>query len=101
MGRSPEMRPGAKRPLLTVLKDLRKAAKIPTSSGCQYRTSDSRFWGLTMIRRVLVLLAVTLVLALQTFPAFADRRIALVIGNSAYQNVARLENPRNDAVLMA
>jgi Caspase domain/Domain of unknown function (DUF4189) len=36
-----------------------------------------------------------------TGPANADKRIALVIGNSAYQNVARLDNPRNDAVLMA
>src|ERR1700733_5805594 len=31
----------------------------------------------------------------------ADKRIALVIGNSAYQSVARLDNPRNDAALMA
>jgi hypothetical protein len=34
-------------------------------------------------------------------PAAAERRVALVIGNSAYQNVARLDNPRNDARLMA
>ena len=34
-------------------------------------------------------------------PASADKRIALVVGNSAYQNVRRLENPRNDALLMA
>jgi hypothetical protein len=33
--------------------------------------------------------------------AAPEKRIALVIGNSAYQNVARLDNPRNDAVLMA
>ena len=33
--------------------------------------------------------------------ARADKRVALVIGNSAYQNVARLDNPRNDAKLMA
>jgi hypothetical protein len=36
-----------------------------------------------------------------TGPAAAERRVALVIGNSAYQNVARLDNPRNDATLMA
>jgi Caspase domain len=30
-------------------------------------------------------------------PALADRRVALVIGNSGYQNVARLGNPTNDA----
>jgi TPR repeat protein len=34
-------------------------------------------------------------------PALADKRVALVIGNSAYQNVAPLENPVNDAMLMA
>jgi uncharacterized caspase-like protein len=30
-------------------------------------------------------------------PAFAYKRVALVIGNSGYQNVARLRNPANDA----
>jgi hypothetical protein len=34
---------------------------------------------------------------LQASPAFADKRIALVIGNSAYQNVNRLPNPARDA----
>src|SRR5215217_4889435 len=34
-------------------------------------------------------------------PAMAEKRIALVVGNSAYQNVTRLDNPRNDAALMA
>ena len=29
--------------------------------------------------------------------ALADKRVALVIGNSAYQNVPRLTNPANDA----
>ena len=33
--------------------------------------------------------------------AAAEKRIALVVGNSAYQNIGRLDNPRNDAVLMA
>ncbi|WP_442894613.1 caspase family protein [Bradyrhizobium sp. AZCC 1588] len=37
----------------------------------------------------------------QTAPAAAEKRVALVIGNSTYQNVTRLENPRNDAALMA
>jgi Caspase domain len=31
----------------------------------------------------------------------ADKRVALVVGNSAYQNVSRLDNPVNDARLMA
>jgi hypothetical protein len=33
-------------------------------------------------------------------PAFAEKRVALVIGNSGYQNVARLGNPSNDAAAM-
>jgi hypothetical protein len=36
-----------------------------------------------------------------TGPAAAEKRIALVVGNSAYQNITRLDNPRNDAMLMA
>ena len=34
-------------------------------------------------------------------PAFAEKRIALVMGNSAYQSVPRLPNPVNDASAMA
>ncbi|SDJ37399.1 Uncharacterized protein, contains caspase domain [Bradyrhizobium lablabi] len=34
-------------------------------------------------------------------PAHAERRVALVIGNSAYQNVAKLSNPANDSAAMA
>ena len=33
--------------------------------------------------------------------AFADKRVALVIGNSAYKNVARLQNPANDSAAIA
>jgi hypothetical protein len=33
--------------------------------------------------------------------AFADKRIALVVGNSAYRNVAVLDNSANDAKLLA
>jgi uncharacterized caspase-like protein len=38
---------------------------------------------------------------LSTSPAAAEKRIALVIGNSTYQNVTPLDNPSKDAVLMA
>jgi Caspase domain/Domain of unknown function (DUF4189) len=48
--------------------------------------------------RLTATLAVSLLWAA---PAAADKRIALVVGNSAYQNVTRLDNPRNDATLMA
>jgi hypothetical protein len=34
-------------------------------------------------------------------PALAEMRVALVLGNSAYQNVPPLSNPVNDAALMA
>ncbi len=33
-------------------------------------------------------------------PALAEKRVALVIGNSGYQHVARLDNPANDASAM-
>jgi len=34
-------------------------------------------------------------------PAFAEKRVALVLGNSAYQNVAQLTNPVNDSARIA
>ena len=34
-------------------------------------------------------------------PAHAEKRVALVIGNSAYKSVPRLDNPKNDATLIA
>jgi hypothetical protein len=46
-------------------------------------------------------LLIVLLSLLSVVPAAAEKRIALVVGNSAYQNVTRLDNPRNDAVLMA
>lgn len=50
-----------------------------------------------MLRRLL--LAVSLLLCAAT--AQAERRVALVVGNSAYQNAAALPNPRNDSEAMA
>lgn len=44
---------------------------------------------------------IALVSLLPAAPAAAEKRIALVVGNSAYQNITRLDNPRNDATLMA
>jgi hypothetical protein len=44
---------------------------------------------------------VALLSLLSAGPAIAEKRIALVVGNSAYQNITRLENPRNDATLIA
>src|SRR6202521_5317046 len=34
-------------------------------------------------------------------PAFAAKRVALVMGNSSYQNVTRLANPTNDSEAMS
>ena len=38
---------------------------------------------------------------LRILPSHAEKRISLVIGNSAYQHVGRLPNPANDAAAMA
>ena len=46
-----------------------------------------------------VLAAAALLLVCQ--PAFADKRVALVLANSAYQNVAPLANPANDGAVVA
>src|SRR5260221_9503075 len=50
------------------------------------------------LRRFL-LAAALLLLVCQ--PAFAEKRVALVLGNSAYQNVPRLPNPVNDGAMIA
>jgi hypothetical protein len=73
--------------------------------GCDF---DSRFfgaaaWGMAMQweRWKLACLALIVIFGCLAEPACAEKRVALVIGNSAYQNVAALSNPRNDAQLMA
>lgn len=45
--------------------------------------------------RIVALVAVLFNLLGQ--PAMADKRVALIIGNSSYEHVARLRNPANDA----
>ncbi len=42
-------------------------------------------------------IAAFLLQAVAALPAAADKRVALVIGNSAYQNAGKLANPANDA----
>lgn len=49
----------------------------------------------------LTLLLSALLLVLFAPGCRAEKRIALVVGNSSYRNVTPLVNPRNDAVLMA
>jgi uncharacterized caspase-like protein len=53
------------------------------------------------VRLVVFPFIVALLTAIASAPALADKRVALVIGNSAYQNVTPLDNPKNDARLMA
>src|SRR5215475_11379257 len=59
-------------------------------------------WGkIKYLRSILWSLVIALTCVAFAAPALADKRVALVIGNSGYQNVPRLDNPRNDARLMA
>jgi uncharacterized caspase-like protein len=54
-----------------------------------------------MVRRfftlVSILLALIFAATVAPRPAFAEKRVALVIGNGAYRNATLLPNPRNDA----
>jgi hypothetical protein len=58
---------------------------------------------MTNPRRLFAALACGLVImiGLTAAPALADKRLALVIGNSAYKNAPTLKNPANDASDMA
>src|SRR5882724_1070556 len=53
-----------------------------------------------MFHRLMILTSLALTL-LTSSAAHAERRVALVIGNSSYSNAASLRNPRNDASDMA
>jgi hypothetical protein len=56
------------------------------------------------MRRLLSLFSLSaLIMAMCFFaaPAIADKRVALVVGNGTYRNVAWLDNPANDARLLA
>ena len=45
--------------------------------------------------------SILIFMACLTSAAHAEKRVALVVGNSAYRNVTPLDNPANDAALMA
>jgi uncharacterized caspase-like protein len=49
------------------------------------------------MRRLAALVAAVLAVCLASQSALAGKRVALIIGNSSYQNVAALPNPANDA----
>jgi hypothetical protein len=66
------------------------------------QAARAEFW---MIKR-LYRLAATIGIAIATMvfahgAALADRRVALVVGNSAYQSVPKLPNPSGDANAVA
>jgi hypothetical protein len=54
--------------------------------------------GLLKLYRVLL---AALLLLVVCRPALAEKRVALVIGNGAYQNVPQLPNPANDSAMIA
>jgi uncharacterized caspase-like protein len=59
-------------------------------------------WRTSQVARWIELLVFALALAIMMgSPAQADKRVALVVGNSSYRNITQLDNPRNDAGLMA
>jgi uncharacterized caspase-like protein len=53
------------------------------------------------MRRLGAFVAIAFACCFASAPAHAGKRVALVIGNSAYQNVAALPNPANDAAAIA
>jgi hypothetical protein len=55
----------------------------------------------TKFLALIAVVAALLVLPLSAGPALAQKRVALVVGNGVYQNVARLANPVNDATAIA
>jgi uncharacterized caspase-like protein len=57
------------------------------------------WWGFQM--RTLTLLVSLICMALSVSAARADRRVAFVVGNGSYKNVAQLPNPPIDAKSMA
>ncbi|RMF10147.1 MAG: hypothetical protein D6773_01015 [Alphaproteobacteria bacterium] len=54
-----------------------------------------------MVRVALYAVGLIALLSALLSPAMAERRVALVIGNSAYENAAVLKNPKNDAEAVA
>ena len=53
-----------------------------------------------MRRYLSLILGIWMTLAVSP-PALAEKRVALVTGNSAYRSIAPLDNPKNDAKLIA
>jgi hypothetical protein len=56
---------------------------------------------LSLLRRESCFLLLASALLTICGPALADKRVALVVGNSSYKSVTPLDNPKNDARLIA
>src|ERR1700730_18828517 len=54
-----------------------------------------------MLTRLMMLTGLVATMLVAASAPHADRRVALVVGNSAYASAASLRNPRNDASDMA
>ena len=54
-----------------------------------------------MLRTFTTFILSVLAVVVAFVPAFAEKRVALVVGNSGYENAAALKNPRNDAADIA
>ncbi len=57
----------------------------------------SRFAGRVVVRRVILRAAILAGVLAAAVPAGGEERVALVIGNSAYEGIGELPNPKNDA----
>jgi uncharacterized caspase-like protein len=68
--------------------------------GSDDRVGVVSIWNVPMRAVVAIVLAICSAW-LFSQPARAEKRVALVIGNSAYQNVSRLANPANDSEAMS
>jgi hypothetical protein len=53
------------------------------------------------MRQLGLIFSIVVVVLIAAGPAMAERRLALVVGNSDYRNTPSLENPKNDARAMA
>jgi hypothetical protein len=69
--------------------------------GADGRGGGSMLRVVTGIRHQCLLAGILLILMSVSSPAWAEKRVALVIGNSAYTKTAALPNPKNDALAIA
>jgi Caspase domain len=71
---------------------------VQTCYGFPNGSVSELIWG--AMTRVAVYFFCLCFILLIASPVFAEKRVALVIGNSTYKNISKLNNPVNDARLM-